>query len=77
MTGDEKVGEWNEWRRLVFAELQRHDKEIEHLTRQQLELQVKMQTLVVKMGVFTALASAVGGMLASVVTGFIVWHLTR
>lgn len=70
-------GDWGQWRRLVFAELQRHDKSIEEIQKQQLKIQVELKSLVVKVGFFTAGAAGMSCLASSIIASLVVWMLTK
>ena len=72
----EELGDWNEWRRLVFSELERHEKELSTVKDSQNEMKVEIRTLVVRVGFFTAGAAIVGSTLSALAVGLIMWAIS-
>jgi hypothetical protein len=58
--------DWKEWRQLIFAELERHDKEIEHLIHLMREIQVSQAKTLVKVSALTAISAAFSSALITV-----------
>lgn len=60
-------GTWNEWRRFVFVELRRHDREIEALAKGHIGLQLRIEGTIIKVAIFSSAVAGISSVIALLV----------
>lgn len=65
---DESSGDWSEWRRLIFHEMQRHDGELASMGGRT----TKVEMSVAKLNLLAAIFGAIGGIAATAVVQIII-----